>query len=132
MVQGDRDALLQALLNVMENARKYAADGGYLDVHVEADPANLRITIRDHGPGIPEAERGAVFERFRRGTRQQSGSVPGVGLGLYLARTILLHHGGELEARAPDDGGKGACFVFTLPATQQLRQREEPTEVKAS
>ena len=94
--------------------------------------AMFQNSVRDYGPGIPAAERGAVFERFRRGTRQQSGSVPGVGLGLYLARTILTHHGGDLQARGPKDGGKGACFVFTLPAARQLRRQEEPTEVKTS
>lgn len=114
-VRGDRAALVQALLNVLDNARKYAAAGETLDVTVEnGTPAQLSVRIRDHGPGVPIGEREAIFARFARGQAQQHGSIAGVGIGLYLARSIARRHGGDLLCQSPRTGS-GAEFVLTLP-----------------
>ncbi|MBK8980418.1 MAG: HAMP domain-containing histidine kinase [Planctomycetes bacterium] len=113
----DRGALVQALVNVLENARKYAP-GGAVELRTARAGAGWTLTVRDHGPGVPAAERDAIFGRFARGVAQRDGAVPGVGLGLHLARSILRAHGGELCCTAPDDGGPGAAFVFTLPLTE--------------
>jgi signal transduction histidine kinase len=110
----DAGALQQALFAVCENARKYAAEGGRLDVAAARDGDAFAIALRDFGPGVPVDERDAIFARFARGTAQRSGTVPGVGLGLYLARRIVQRHGGTLSCRAPAEG-PGAVFVFTLP-----------------
>ncbi|MEO6597152.1 MAG: HAMP domain-containing sensor histidine kinase [Planctomycetota bacterium] len=118
----DRGALMQAVLNVLENARKYAARGQRLVVATSrSDPAIgntstgiFTITVRDFGPGVPAAEREAIFARFARGQPHRYGSIPGVGLGLYLARTIVQRHGGELLCVPPAEG-PGAQFVFRLP-----------------
>jgi signal transduction histidine kinase len=112
--QLDRSALVQALISVLDNARKYGA--GAIDVRVFArDATHLAIDVRDRGPGVPLAERERIFERFVRGVAHQHGSTPGVGIGLYLARTIARRLGGELACSAPDDGGPGTVFTFTLP-----------------
>ena len=116
-IRGDRHALLQSLLNVMDNARKYAAGGDSLDIEVSRREYTCEVLVRDRGPGIPESERHSVFDRFQRGVRHTNGSIPGVGLGLYLARTILRNHGGDLEAIAPRDSGPGVCIRFVLPIT---------------
>jgi signal transduction histidine kinase len=110
----DRDAIAQALLNVLENARRYAAAGGRITVATALGRDGFEIRVRDHGPGIPADERERIFERFRRGRAQRDGSVPGLGIGLHLARTILRDHGGDLRCIPPPDGGRGACFLFTL------------------
>jgi two-component system phosphate regulon sensor histidine kinase PhoR len=110
----DRGALMQALLNVLENARKYAADGKRLEVSTTAGGGAFTIAVRDYGDGVAAAEREAIFTRFQRGASHQHGSIPGVGLGLYLARTIVQRHGGELRCVEPAQG-PGALFVFTLP-----------------
>jgi K+-sensing histidine kinase KdpD len=102
------------LLNVLENSRKYAASGGAIAVHGSQQNGQYRLEVSDRGAGIPETEREQVFERFARGTLARDGSVPGVGLGLYLARAILRAHGGELCAAEPGAQG-GARFVFTVP-----------------
>jgi signal transduction histidine kinase len=115
-VHADRNAILQCLLNVFDNARKYAAASGRLEVDVITDDTRCAVAVRDHGPGIAAAERSLVFERFERGARHRDGSTPGVGLGLYLARSIARGHDGELDARSPDDGGAGVVFWLELPA----------------
>ncbi len=115
IVRADRGALLQSLLNVMENARKYAHDGRLIELATAVVGRNCQVTVRDRGPGIPMAERGAIFEQFQRGQLHRDGNVPGVGLGLYLSRVILRSHGGELSvADGPGDAG-GTCFRFDLP-----------------
>ncbi len=115
----DRGALVQALVNVMENARKYAAAGGVVEVSTApAEGGGYLLRIRDRGPGIPSDERERIFERFVRGVAQRDGSVSGVGLGLHLARRIAEAHDGTLHCEVPDDG-LGAAFVFRLPVEAQ-------------
>lgn len=122
--EADRGALLQALLNVLDNARKYAASGGRIEVTAAPGDGAMHITVRDHGPGVPVAERESIFDRFRRGSAHQSGAIPGVGLGLHLARAIVQRHGGRLVCEAPAGGGPGAQFTFTLPLVPIRRDKE--------
>jgi two-component system phosphate regulon sensor histidine kinase PhoR len=110
----DAAALQQALFAICENARKYAASGGRLDVAASRAGDTFAIELRDFGPGVAPSEREAIFARFQRGSAQRSGTVPGVGLGLYLARRIVERHGGTLVCRATANG-PGARFVLTLP-----------------
>ncbi|MEZ6197288.1 MAG: HAMP domain-containing sensor histidine kinase [Planctomycetota bacterium] len=114
----DRGALAQVLLNLLDNARKYAAEGHRLVVRSFRDERGHRLEVRDFGPGLPPEERTRVFDRFVRGAREGHGATPGVGLGLYLSRRILLDHGGDLAADAPADGGAGAIFTWTLPESR--------------
>ncbi|HEX6812472.1 MAG TPA: HAMP domain-containing sensor histidine kinase [Planctomycetota bacterium] len=110
----DRGALMQALLNVLENARKYAAAGKRLEVSTATGGGAFTIAVRDYGDGVAAAEYESIFARFQRGEQHRHGSIPGVGLGLYLARTIVQRHGGDLRC-VPPARGPGALFVFTLP-----------------
>lgn len=113
----DRGALVQALLNLLENARKYALAGGRIEIADEFRDRLYRLRLRDFGPGIPEDELEAVFERFKRGRAQADGRVAGVGLGLHLARRIVEDHGGRLRAEKPGDGAGGALFILEIPVT---------------
>jgi signal transduction histidine kinase len=110
----DRGAITQALLNLLENARKYAKDGKRIDVLTSIENGNFIVQVRDHGPGVPIDEQERIFARFQRGKRQQSGSIAGVGLGLFLSRSILAHHHGTLTCLSPTSGD-GAVFQITLP-----------------
>ncbi|MEO6594454.1 MAG: HAMP domain-containing sensor histidine kinase, partial [Planctomycetota bacterium] len=111
----DRGAFVQALLCVLDNARKYGAAGGSIDVAMRHEGARVMVEVRDRGSGVPEVERDRIFARFVRGSAHAHGGTPGVGIGLYLARTIARRLDGELVCCAPLDGGPGACFTFTLP-----------------
>ncbi len=119
----DRGALVQALLNLLENGRKYALDGGRLELEDECRNGVYRLRLRDFGPGIPAGEIDRVFERFTRGSAQADGRVAGVGLGLHLARRIVEDHGGRLRAELPDDGRGGALFVMELPVSAKGEDR---------
>jgi signal transduction histidine kinase len=116
--QLDRAAFNQALVNLLENARKYAAKGKRIELSAERREKQLLVRLRDHGPGVPISERERIFERFCRGAAQAHGGIPGVGLGLYLSREILRAHGGELEYADPESG-EGSVFVLRLPLSPQ-------------
>ena len=110
----DRNALHQALLNVLDNARKYAAAGGRIDVDARVVGRTFEVAVQDRGNGVPIDEREAIFERFRRGQAHQNGAIPGVGLGLHLARAIARQHGGDLVCTDPVSS-TGARFVLSIP-----------------
>lgn len=106
MVDGEEPHLARLLTNLLDNALKYVPEGGSISVSLAPGPV---LTVEDNGPGVPEAERETIFERFHRSASTlQSGERPGAGLGLALARAIAERHGLTLEYRS---GGKGACFV---------------------
>ena len=113
----DAEAVGQILGNLVDNAAKYANGTQGSTIHLGAKAANgsLVLTVRDHGPGIPRERAAAIFEPFDRGGRDPSDPVPGVGLGLALARGLARDLGGELTLESPADGG--ARFRLELPAT---------------
>jgi signal transduction histidine kinase len=114
LVHIDRAAFVQAFVAVLDNARKYGGDGATIDVTCQRDDGGLLLRVRDRGPGVPAGERNAIFDRFVRGSAHRHGSTPGVGIGLYLARTIARCLGGDLVCTPPAHGA-GAQFTFTFP-----------------
>lgn len=111
-VSADRGRLRQALSNLVGNAIKYAPTGTPINVHAERQNGLFQIAVSDHGPGIPPEERGHMFEKFFRG--RGVGSTPGAGLGLSIARSLVVLHGGTLDYE--DTPGGGSTFVVRLPA----------------
>lgn len=111
----DRSAFVQALVAVLDNARKYGVAGGCIEVTTRRRASTFAVDVRDRGPGVPIGERDRIFDRFVRGAAHAHGSTPGVGIGLYLARSIARRLGGDLVCTEPLDAGPGACFTFTLP-----------------
>jgi signal transduction histidine kinase len=113
-LESDRDALEQIVLNLLDNAIKYAAAGKRLTVELQPLQERWRIRFLDQGPGIPAAHRRQVFEKFHRVDVSLTARQPGSGLGLSIARQLAEGLGGSL-AFCPNEGG-GACFELTLPA----------------
>jgi signal transduction histidine kinase len=107
---GDADLLREAVTNLVDNAVKFAPQGGHVQIVVENVPAGPRIEVRDDGPGIPAADRDKIFRRFYRAAATKA--VPGNGLGLSMAMTIAEVHG--LTLRLAEDA-QGACFEM-VPA----------------
>jgi two-component system OmpR family sensor kinase len=93
-VRGQADALLVLLRNLLENAVKYAPEGGRVDIGIEPVAGGVALVVEDDGPGIPEAEHARVFDRFYR-TADATG--PGSGLGLAIVRTIASRHGATVD-----------------------------------
>lgn len=112
----DSAAIEQILLNLIDNAAKYAPSSeGRTRMILETllDGRQFRIAVRDFGPGIPTGERRKIFEPFSKAKRDEAGTKPGVGLGLALCRRLARAHGGELSV---EDAKPGARFVVTLPS----------------
>ncbi len=106
----DADAIVRVLTNLFHNARQYSPAGSPIVVTVTADERRARFEVGDAGPGVAEADREAIFERFRRA---DDSGAPGAGLGLYISRGLVRAHGGELEVGDAPQGG--ASFSFWLP-----------------
>jgi len=111
MVDYDERRIQRVLQNLISNAIKYSPDGGDIDINIHADGSDAAISIRDHGIGIPEADRGHVFERGYRANTV--GAIPGTGLGLFISSEIVKRHGGSIGCRAAD--GRGTVFEVRLP-----------------
>jgi signal transduction histidine kinase/cell division protein FtsL len=112
-VLADRDAIRQALLNLIDNALKYAAGGGVLEVELSLEDGHCRIAVKDRGPGVPATHRERIFQAFHRVDDSLTASCPGSGLGLSIARRLLRGMGGDLRYRPRRNGG--SCFEMLLP-----------------
>jgi len=112
-LMADRDALEQVLLNLIDNAVKYAAAGGEVGISLEADGSLCRVAVTDRGPGIPAAHRTRIFDKFHRVDETLTAEQAGSGLGLSIARNLLRGMGGDLSYR-PGTGG-GSTFEIALP-----------------
>ena len=109
VVSIDRVRFNQILVNLVSNAAKFSPSDQPILVGVEADGTEARVSVQDHGPGIPAEVAEFIFEKFARLTR----SRPGMGLGLYISRGIARAHGGDLTLAA--SGESGSTFVMRLP-----------------
>jgi hypothetical protein len=109
-IAGNLEWLRQLFANLVDNAIKFTPRGGSIRVEARDEATGVRIRVRDSGPGVPDADRSRIFERFHRGP--SPGGAPGLGIGLALAREIALAHRGELTLEATPSG---ACFCVFLP-----------------
>jgi len=104
----------QALLILLDNASRYSPAGSEVELWYERRPSEVVFSVADRGPGLSEADRRNVFERFYQVEDAAHHSGPGLGLGLYIASRIAEAHGGWIKAD-PRPGG-GSVFSFGLPA----------------
>ena len=112
-VRVDASGLVQALLDLLDNAVKHGGDGGEVLLRGSRHGSAYRIEVADRGPGIPAEEAERVFGMFARGSEAVAGERPGLGVGLALARRIVEANGGTLSFE-PREGG-GSVFALTLP-----------------
>jgi two-component system, sensor histidine kinase and response regulator len=113
IVSGDQDRLLQVLTNLLSNAVKYSPNGGYVGVTTEAQKAEVTVSVKDHGCGIPPEFMDRLFERFERYETKMMPTIVGTGLGLVIARRIVEGHGGRIWAESKV--GVGSEFQFSIP-----------------
>ncbi|MBM3312942.1 MAG: HAMP domain-containing histidine kinase, partial [Candidatus Aminicenantes bacterium] len=112
-LSADRDALVQAVLNLLDNAVKYSGEARLIDIVLEREGAAAVIRVVDRGIGVPEAERKRIFEKFYRAPDPRNEGVVGAGLGLALAAHIVEAHRGRIEVRSRP--GEETVFSIHLP-----------------
>ena len=110
-VWGDQDAITQVCYNLLDNAIKFSRTGGVLGVEVTAKGSKATVTISNQGETIPPAELSLIFDRFHKTDHSRSADRDGVGLGLYIVKTILNSHKENIVCTSEDGVTK---FVFTL------------------
>jgi len=115
LISGEALLLEQVLLNLLENAARYAGRSATIFISARERKGLLSVRVADDGPGILESERGKVFEKFYRGNHSNR-TDGGVGLGLTICRAIVEAHGGRIRASAR--AGGGALIEFTLPLAE--------------
>ncbi|MBX3651964.1 MAG: CHASE domain-containing protein [Burkholderiales bacterium] len=112
-VAADHDRLLQVLTNLISNAAKFSPEGGEVGISAEQRGSIVRVAVRDHGPGIPENFRAAVFRRFERADNSDTRRKGGTGLGLSICKALVERMNGSIGFES--EPGKGSTFYFDLP-----------------
>ncbi len=112
----DPDAAEQIILNLYDNAIKYASAGGGLKITAEMAEDAIKLKFQDEGPGIPEREAGKVFQAFHQVDDSITRESGGTGLGLHISRRLARQMGGDLQCNLKEKGG---CFIWTLPVTRK-------------
>ncbi len=116
-VQSDEESIKDVLCKLLENAIRYAPPGSQVVLSASEQGDEVVVSVRDQGPGIPEEDRGVVFEPWVRGSREEP-RAEHHGLGLPMARTMVQALGGRLWYEECPEGG--ACFSFSLPTAKDL------------
>jgi signal transduction histidine kinase len=117
-VMGDAVRLEQVFRNLLSNARQHTPADGRIEVSVRAETSgDVRIAVTDSGDGIQAAHLPFVFERFYRADASRSRATGGAGLGLAIARQVVLAHRGRITAES-DGPGRGSRFIVTLPLSR--------------
>ena len=125
MVEADEDLIHQVVYNLVDNAVKFTNVGGYIEFDFNSDDRMVYVAVRNSGDGIPENELNRLFDRFYKTDRSRSLDKNGVGLGLYIVRTVIGLHGGEIRARSKQ--GEFTEFEFSIPYSRN--HREEPNKL---
>ncbi|MEE0252149.1 MAG: HAMP domain-containing sensor histidine kinase [Acutalibacteraceae bacterium] len=112
-VDGDPDMIHQVLYNLLENAVKFTNVGGYIDIRLAETNDRVTVTIKNSGPGIPADEVAMIFDRFYKTDKSRSQDKNGMGLGLYIVRTIIRLHGGDICVSSVEN--EFCQFEFCLP-----------------
>ena len=133
MVDADPDLIHQVVYNLVDNAVKFVSEGGYLEFSFSVDASMTYVGIRNSGEGLSKEEIPRVFDRFYKTDRSRGVDKNGVGLGLYLVRSIINLHGGDIIVKSVQ--GEYTEFVFSVPTAKSKnpalvkgREKEYPNQ----
>lgn len=130
-VLADPERLRQLLDHLLQNALKFSPPSAGIMVNVSASADEARVSVRDHGVGLSHEDMQVLFTRYGRIRDARTANVPGMGLGLYLAKLIAEAHGGDLLA-ASQGRGLGAMFTLVLPLAGRTRRPRAQRQLPAS
>jgi two-component system OmpR family sensor kinase len=116
-ITGDRDLLVLAIYNLVENALKFTCETDSVEVRVLEDGRSIIIEVADSGAGIPAEDVSKIFEELYRGSNARS--TEGSGLGLALVHRIIALHGGQIQVRSSQEEPRGTVFTVRLPVTKK-------------
>ena len=122
-IYGDKDLLHQVIYNLVENAVKFTNEGGYIAFNIVENGEQIDFIIKNSGMGIKDSEVDLIFGRFYKTDKSRSKDKKGLGLGLYLVRSIVRMHGGDITARSVV--GDYTEFDFYLPKNPPLKKHEK-------
>ncbi|SCC03206.1 two-component system, OmpR family, sensor histidine kinase KdpD [Kosakonia oryzendophytica] len=123
LVHVDGPLFERVLINLLENAVKYAGWRADIGINAHSTPEQLTLEVWDNGPGIPAGQEQAIFDKFARGSKESA--IPGVGLGLAICQAIVDVHGGTISARNRPQGGALFCVTLPLETPPQLDELAE-------
>lgn len=129
-VEGDPDMLHQVVYNLIDNAVKFTNEGGCLKIEISHGAGRTTVAIENSGPGIDPDELPMVFERFYKTDKSRSRDKNGMGLGLYIVRTIIRLHGGEITASS--EPGKFTRFEFWIPDKVEKQRGEQQAMIETT
>jgi signal transduction histidine kinase len=121
----DRDAIQQAVLNLLSNAMKYSGDSRTIELALSSTPREVHISVSDRGCGIPESEQGRVFQKFYRSASAERQHIPGTGLGLTIVEHVAAAHGGRVSVASQVGHGSTFSIVLPIPRTDGGTQISE-------
>jgi signal transduction histidine kinase len=115
-VESDGESLSRAVWNLLDNAVKYSPDQRTVQVDIHRGDDTVSISVRDHGIGVPDHERTAIFSKFHRGEQARKRGIKGTGIGLAMVDQIVRAHRGRVEVES--EPGKGSTFTIVLPVKE--------------
>ena len=110
----DKRRIKVAIDNLISNAIKYTADGGYVEVRLEKDGDKINFCVKDNGIGIPEKQQDKVFEKFFRSDNSAKYKIEGTGLGLYIVKNYVEQSGGKIWFKSIENVGSSFCFSLPI------------------
>ncbi len=117
-VQGDQDAIYRVIYNLVDNAVKFTPEEGVITVTAMQQANKAYVSVKNTGDGIPEAEVGKIFERFYKTDKSRGSNRKGVGLGLYMVKSIVEAHGEDMYVTSQE--GSFAEFAFSLKLAENI------------
>jgi signal transduction histidine kinase len=124
VVHGDADRLMQVMANLISNAIKFSPSKGQVEVAVTTRVSHYRITVTDHGTGIPEQFRPKIFQKFWQADSSDTRKQGGTGLGLAISKAIVEHHEGRISFES--EVGRETRFHVDLPIASAAPERQKP------
>jgi two-component system sensor histidine kinase GlrK len=118
ILEVDSERILQALRNIIGNAIKFTPERGRVSICARPVDKAVEVSVADTGPGIPAGNLITIFEKFQQAPAGGATTIQGTGLGLAMAKQIIVHHGGKIWAES--EPGQGSKFIFVLPALPRM------------